>query len=131
MDDLWHRSRYGYFDCLRLGVKAPRSHRNSARIDVWAAKLRVPDDYGVQMRRTNQRDGTVPRMSAESLFPHKLGEQDRQPSSFVWEDDESLRQYPVIGVEHEPAYKNADVQTLVLYMIDYFLKNDVYHLKHG
>lgn len=91
----------------------------------------VPDDYGVQMQRTNQGDGTVPRMSAESLFPHKLGEQDRQPSTFVWDDDESLRQYPVGPLEHEPAYKNADVQTLVLYMIDYFLKNDFYHLKHG
>jgi len=107
--------------------------RRPAHLENWGDDqvVYVPDDYGVQMRRTNQGDGTVPRMSAESLFPHNLGKQDRKPSSFVWEDDDTLRQYPVIGAEHEPAYKDDSVKELVYFMIRYFLlKDDLSQLHH-
>jgi pimeloyl-ACP methyl ester carboxylesterase len=65
-------------------------------------------DYGCKMQRPLSGDGTVPSSSGNALFPNETSASTFDPKNTT------QRQFFRSGLEHEPAYKDSDVQQIVM-----------------
>jgi pimeloyl-ACP methyl ester carboxylesterase len=75
---------------------------------------------GIQPRRGNLGDGTVPATSGGLLFGPSATSKDSSGDAFI--KDSALRQCELSGVEHGDAFKDSRVQTVVQKMLQVALR---------